>query len=225
MKVTGWSNKVDDFVKQNKDLSQVSKDGVDIRIYESRTGILKIAIEFDEHVTSRKLMRAYSTAKKWREKLAKYQGKVFVGEDEDLLRYIDQFMLKPSKKNLKNRPRTQDQHTGYLSYREMASIINALVSDWLNEVAGKKTSIAKDIPGYTDFMFFVRGIEGKFPDPVLRSKKLLKIFRLEDDFIQIHLEEGLRRIRANKPPFLKDLPLSRKKMISVMKWYRGEDNP
>lgn len=225
MKIASWSKKVDEFVNQNQDLTQISEDGVTIHIFESWSGSLNIAIAVNETVTNERARDAIPLALEWMKRLTQFQGKMFVGEDEELLRYIELFILKHGEDELKNKPKYQDQPTGYLSYREVASIVNALVSDWLHEVEGKETALAVDLPGYTDFMFFIRDIESRFPDPFERSIKMLKIFRLKDKDIYHHLEEGIRSIRAGKAPFLKDSPLSRNKMISVMRWFRDEIRP
>ena len=227
MKITTWSDTVEEFVSQNADLAQKSEEGVIIHIFETMIGPLRIAIDVDGDITKTKLEKSISLALDWRKRLTQYQGNTWIYSDYRLLRLIDENMLIKDETLAKKSSSKYARSTMFydrFSYADIAIAVNELISRWMYESINITHASIEDPPGFKILNLFLAEIENRIPDAKERSYKLLKVFRMGDNNIKQLLDAGVSNIHAGLLPFEKDYPLSRDKVIRTMRWSREKNN-
>lgn len=195
--------KISKFENDNQDLSTISESGVIIYTRELETGYLRLAIDVDEVVTSEQLRKAIPLALKWRDRLIKAQGYTGLGGDNGILWYID------------------NDITSGMTYRNVATAINKIIAEWLYEhVDEPMPDFIIKSPYSNKLNLHLDGIETRIPDPIERVRKLLKTMRLKDQEIKQAIDLGLDDIRLGEFQLQANYPVSRSKLISVLKWWR-----
>lgn len=210
MKITKWSEIVDQFAKENADLPRV-EGGVIILCAETLSGPLRIFIDVGEDTTSEQLRNAIPLALKWRDRLLKFQGRYGLYTDNSLL------------KNFEEDQRTNRYtNRGEFSYAEIAEALNYKIAGFLYEFTGRDQP-ASDPPRYVKTLeFHISGIEERIPDPIERARRLLQVIRFTEEDTSFFIQDGIEQIQNGKKPFRKGYPVSKEKIRSVLKWWRDK---
>jgi hypothetical protein len=211
MKIGSWSDRVEEFERANSDLPSVTDDGVIIHCVETLSGPLRICIDVGEGVTGDELKKAIPLALEHRDRLLEFQGRTGLYSNDFLLGNID----RDHKSMRKSRRRT------YASYASIAESINQKISEWMYENSGLPAKLDSEPSLYKKTLdFYLRGAEAQIPDPLERIRELLRLFRFEENQIEEFILEGSENIRAGYQPISQGYPVSRRKIILVLEWWR-----
>jgi hypothetical protein len=211
--------KIDEFENAFPKLPHISKSGVIIYVRETTPESLRVAIDVGEFVTSDQLRDAIPLALEWRDKLIEFQGIIGIGSDYPILRDINNDLSHDYKFRTIWTAKGGTK-TG-MTYRDVATAINQIISEWLYESVDKSTPVNETFRYKKILKRHIFGIEERIPDPIERAQKFLKAMRLKDEEIELAISSGLESIKTGNYPFPDDYPLSKKKLISVLKWWRN----
>jgi len=150
------TDRVNNFIEENPDLDQLSKDGIPIRILEMENGILRIMIDINEDVGHTEIRNATSLALKWRKQLTKFQGRTGIYCGRYLLKLID----RDHKEYIKNKeyyenhniklPEGYDRLSfkGIASYSQITLALNQKIEIWLYRHLDKPINKPKELSRY-----------------------------------------------------------------------------
>lgn len=210
---------INEFEKTEPRLSSISKSGVLVYVHELETGHLRVAIDVREDVNSDQLREAIPLALNWRDKLIRVQGRTGLGTDNGLLWSLDNDLRHDRFNEIWIKG---ERKKAGLTYKCIAEAINQVVTEWLYEYLGEPMlANGKVSPYKANLDHHLDGIEMRVPDPIERARKVLKTMRLKDLEIEQEINSGIEAIKLGRYPFDVDTPISGRKLISVMKWWRG----
>lgn len=207
MKIDGLSNKASRFEGANFELRQ-STDGVLVHIVEMDNW-LRVMIEVKDTTTHDQLRDVIPLALEWRDRLIEWQGHWTVGGNQGLLETMHQ------------------QHSfGERSYSQIAENLNQQIAELLFENKAWQEeyfAVRESFKTMGDFNLH-RWSHNRFA--IGRARFILETMRFPDSEIDEILSEGFKRIMNGEPPFEKEFPISRDKVIHILRvWRRKRSKP
>lgn len=208
MKIDGLSDKASRFEGANHSLTLQDSPGVMIRAVEL-DGWLRIMIELRDDTTHDQIRDAIPLALRWRDRLVEWQGHWTSGGDQGLLEMMH-----------------QKQRLGMLSHAQIAEKLNQQIADHLIEHKGWQEeyfALKDDFKTMGDF-YLHKWTYNQFAAE--HAKGILETMRFPDSEIEAILSEGFGRIMNGEPPFEQEYPISRDKVINILRvWRRNRSVP
>jgi hypothetical protein len=165
-------------------------------------GWLRVMIEVGEDATFESLRKALPLSLRWRGQLLAYQGPWMRGGDNRLLQRLHEM-----------------QQSGE-SYSELADQVNRKVSELLEEWTRHRAEYKLAKQQIKDPLDWITWHPSTDPFALERARTFLSALSLKHREIEVQLQAGLERIEGGLAPFEKDYPISREKMISVLRTWR-----
>jgi len=202
MKVQDLSKRAMRFKGGNLDIPDVSDSGVFLQFVEIDNWI-RVMIQVDEDTTSDDLRKAIPMALMWRDRLLEWQGPWMDGGDNPFLEKL-----------------SERQKSGE-SYKDLANRINQQATMWVHgHVVYNKELEAVKHSFKTMFDFYMWKSESN-PFSLDHARHLLRAVRLKDDEIDELLRTAVDNVQSGKPAFEAEYPVSRDKLISALRLWRG----
>ena len=200
MKVTGWSQKVQEFMDKYSDIPDMSEKGILIHILDI-DGNLRIAMDIGEEARSEALRETIPLALEWRNRLIDYQGKTGFYSNELLIKAIeDDYQNSKQSFGLLRK----------LTYQNITDALNQVVEDWLYEYLNVTDRSKSEISPYkVKLNFYLNWSSESYPNQLDRVKVLLKTFRINENGIDFFIDTGIDRITNGETPFLYGPPIIR----------------
>jgi hypothetical protein len=201
MKVNGLSEQAMRFQGTYWNLPFVSDSGVMVRFIEIDKW-LHLMVEIDEDTTSEELRKAIPMALSWRDRLLNWQGPWLRGGDNPFLEEL-----------------LACQESGE-TYSNLAERINKRISAYLSEYNQYLLEYEKMRPSFKtmgDFYSWKPKSNGFSLD---HARGVLSALGYKKAIIEDLLLAGLENIRAGRPAFEKNYPVSREKIIGVIRRWR-----
>jgi hypothetical protein len=159
-------------------------------------------IEVGEDTTHDDLREAIPLALSWRDRLLEWQGPWMKGGDNPFLEELSLRQADGEK------------------YASLAERINHEVEELLREFLQYLDELAEAKANFkTMFDFYMwRSKANQFA--LEHARDLLRAVRLKDDEIEELLQSGLDNLRAKKPAFEREYPVSRERLIRTLRTWR-----
>ena len=210
------------FIDQNSKLPRSIGNKVILRILENEFGILFIMMEITEEAKTEDMRSAIPLLLNWKKRLIKYQGKTGLYSDNFLLKKISDDQQTNTKRwNLLRE--TSYSGRGYATYKNITNALNQQIEEWLFESESMSYTGSNKSSPYdkilSNYLFFP---DENIPNPLLRAKALLRIFRYSEDAIEIDIDTCLETIRNGDLPSEFGFPLTERKLKDSIRWFRGK---
>jgi len=241
MKYIDDSPKIEKFLDQFTDQPLAENEMVVVRIMEDESGTLFPFLHIYPSANIKDIKDIAPLARRWQKRIVAFQGRKsdpatyllakISADQEESASLIE--LLSPS------------QRSNYASYRSIADAINKKTAAWLYEYLRKDLPEIENVTPelsrldtifggsksppqaspYSELLeFHLHGVEEcievQIMDPYERALKLLLLFQMKENDIKDYLDFGIEEINAGRYPFFQDQPLSKKKLIETLRWYR-----
>ena len=210
------------FIDQNSKLPRSIGNKVILRILENEFGILFIMMEITEEAKTKDLRAAIPLFLNWKKRLIKYQGKTGLYSDNFLLKKIsDDHQTNTKRRNLFREYLFSNR--GYATYKNITNALNQQIEEWLFESESMSYKGSNQSSPYNKILnTYLLLADENIPNPLLRAKALLRIFRYSEDAIEIEIDTCLETIRNGDFPSELGLPLTERKLKDAIRRFRGK---
>lgn len=201
------ANGIGKFIEDNNDL-QLIQNGVLIHLLE-RGGRLHVMIEVDEDATQDDLRSIIPLACQWRDRVMEHQGAWSGGGTNQFLEILSNM-----------------QESGF-SYAQIAESLNENIEKRLKEYVAYRQEVDAKIPALKseherDIFYSVFWLGMNSNSAAMSfAKDLLESLRYKQEDILEILKSGLDSILNGKSIFTKNYPITRYKVIEVLRVWRN----